>query len=248
MPGMHRLRDWFWLAYSSAPLSALWVYLLRCLFGCADNKRNGAPGYANASNLVYFCIFFDFMHWFSNECTEELMEEEMVVELPADIALGPSLLCGVSRPSRILACVDHTILHDVVLRHPSESGQIADMSASVCSADTESSTLRACPVCSQNLAGMGDCRAQQHVSKCLDRRRSSVIGTTYTSMAYANHHILTILGSKISADVEGKECGICFEAFHAGQECATLNCLCMFHRHCIENWFRQKRACPLHFD
>ena len=44
-----------------------------------------------------------------------------------------------------------------------------------------------------------------------------------------------------------KECPICFEEFQVNQEIATLNCLCQYHRPCIDDWLRRgKRGCPIH--
>lgn len=109
------------------------------------------------------------------------MEEELAITLPVEVALGRGLLCGVQGPSRVLAVIDHTILHDVVLRRPGESSNRASgMTSSMCSADTESSVLRTCPVCSESLGSMERAKAQLHVSKCLDLRRSTVVGRTYT--------------------------------------------------------------------
>ncbi|KAJ1977990.1 hypothetical protein H4R35_002079 [Dimargaris xerosporica] len=46
----------------------------------------------------------------------------------------------------------------------------------------------------------------------------------------------------------GQECSICFEEFEPGQIVARLNCLCTYHRHCIDDWLKRSRSCPLHYD
>ena len=45
---------------------------------------------------------------------------------------------------------------------------------------------------------------------------------------------------------EPLECPICFEEFEVEQEVATLDCLCRFHRHCIQEWFQKGKTCPVH--
>jgi len=44
------------------------------------------------------------------------------------------------------------------------------------------------------------------------------------------------------------ECGICFEEFVLKQRVARLDCLCVFHLLCIEDWYRRlgKQRCPVH--
>jgi len=44
------------------------------------------------------------------------------------------------------------------------------------------------------------------------------------------------------------ECPICYEFLIKGIKIARLPCLCVYHQHCIEAWFKQKtaRKCPLH--
>ena len=44
-----------------------------------------------------------------------------------------------------------------------------------------------------------------------------------------------------------RECPICFEEFRVNDEIATLNCLCQYHRRCIDAWLaRGKHGCPIH--
>lgn len=47
--------------------------------------------------------------------------------------------------------------------------------------------------------------------------------------------------------VEDKgECVICFEELQGGQTIARLPCLCIYHKVCIDGWFRVNRSCPEH--
>lgn len=44
------------------------------------------------------------------------------------------------------------------------------------------------------------------------------------------------------------ECVICFEEFEPGVEMGRLECLCKFHKRCIQQWWDMKGvgACPVH--
>ncbi|CAF0869213.1 unnamed protein product [Adineta ricciae] len=42
------------------------------------------------------------------------------------------------------------------------------------------------------------------------------------------------------------ECVICFDDLLEGQKIARLPCLCIYHKSCIDNWFRINRTCPEH--
>lgn len=45
-----------------------------------------------------------------------------------------------------------------------------------------------------------------------------------------------------------QECGICFEYFHQKDIVARLECLCIYHKKCLDEWGQRKRCCPLHMD
>nr|CDS29837.1 Zinc finger RING type [Hymenolepis microstoma] len=42
------------------------------------------------------------------------------------------------------------------------------------------------------------------------------------------------------------ECSICLEDLKAGDKIARLPCLCIYHKHCIDDWFKRKQTCPEH--
>ncbi|CAD6184603.1 unnamed protein product [Caenorhabditis auriculariae] len=42
------------------------------------------------------------------------------------------------------------------------------------------------------------------------------------------------------------ECTICFEDMAAGDLIARLPCLCIYHKTCIDEWFKRKNCCPEH--
>lgn len=47
--------------------------------------------------------------------------------------------------------------------------------------------------------------------------------------------------------VDSAECSICLEEFEAGVAMARLECLCRFHRRCIDAWWeRHPGRCPMH--
>eukprot|EP00697_Spironema_sp_BW2_P014589 gnl/Spiro4/5063_TR2524_c0_g1_i2.p1 gnl/Spiro4/5063_TR2524_c0_g1~~gnl/Spiro4/5063_TR2524_c0_g1_i2.p1 ORF type:complete len:204 (-),score=15.58 gnl/Spiro4/5063_TR2524_c0_g1_i2:169-780(-) len=51
----------------------------------------------------------------------------------------------------------------------------------------------------------------------------------------------------LADNIPNQECSICFENFLKGQVVLRLECLCVFHKNCIETWFKRKRnrVCPL---
>lgn len=67
---------------------------------------------------------------------------------------------------------------------------------------------------------------EAHIMMCLTKPR-----LTY------NEDVLT--------DAKG-ECIICFEELEKGQTIARLQCLCIYHKHCIENWLKRSQSCPGH--
>jgi hypothetical protein len=47
--------------------------------------------------------------------------------------------------------------------------------------------------------------------------------------------------------VDSAECTICLEEFEVGVKMARLECLCRFHKHCIDAWWQRHPArCPMH--
>lgn len=47
--------------------------------------------------------------------------------------------------------------------------------------------------------------------------------------------------------VDDAECTICLEEFEVGVDMARLECLCRFHRRCIDAWFQgHPGQCPIH--
>jgi len=44
------------------------------------------------------------------------------------------------------------------------------------------------------------------------------------------------------------ECAICLDQMVSGQTIARLPCLCIYHKICIDEWFKRKNCCPEHPD
>lgn len=42
------------------------------------------------------------------------------------------------------------------------------------------------------------------------------------------------------------ECSICLDDMEIGQTVARLECLCLFHKMCLDEWFKRKNVCPQH--
>lgn len=81
-----------------------------------------------------------------------------------------------------------------------------------------------CPVCSKVVL-QHDC--ELHLVMCL----------TKPTLAYNEETLL---------EDREVECVICLEEFTAGQTIARLPCLCIYHKSCIDSWFRVNRSCPEH--
>ena len=82
-----------------------------------------------------------------------------------------------------------------------------------------------CPLCKRMSTDYE--QYQNHVTECLSKPR------------------LTYNVDKIATDRD-EECVVCFETFSAGDLIARLPCLCIYHKHCIDGWFKVNRTCPQH--
>ncbi|KAI1728954.1 ring finger domain-containing protein [Ditylenchus destructor] len=47
-------------------------------------------------------------------------------------------------------------------------------------------------------------------------------------------------------DSDKGECAICLDDMSAGENIARLPCLCIYHKACIDEWFKRKNCCPEH--
>eukprot|EP01137_Pigoraptor_chileana_P000079 Opistho-2@35654 len=93
----------------------------------------------------------------------------------------------------------------------------------------DSTPFVVCPVCDAKLEDSSALDA--HLDKCM--RRAAIGYNTET----------------LQIDLPGEiECQICLEEFTTGQVVARLGCLCMFHKRCVDGWFRKSRSCPSHPD
>lgn len=118
-----------------------------------------------------------------------------------------------------------------------------------------------CVVCGVLLAAMSEPEAETHVNDCLvqitllpDGRRDS-----------SRNHLLVYVIPDVEPDDVGTEhantsdstsekpefleCIICLEDMVPGDKVGRLEyCLCVFHYHCIKDWFNRKKwgECPTH--
>ncbi|XP_063723123.1 E3 ubiquitin-protein ligase znrf2-like [Symsagittifera roscoffensis] len=82
-----------------------------------------------------------------------------------------------------------------------------------------------CPLCKQMSSDSE--QFQAHVIHCLTKPR------------------LTYNVEKLENDKD-EECVICFEDFLKDECIARLPCLCIYHKKCIDDWFKVNRKCPQH--
>ncbi|XP_062255037.1 E3 ubiquitin-protein ligase znrf2 [Platichthys flesus] len=80
-----------------------------------------------------------------------------------------------------------------------------------------------CPVCSKFVSSD---EMDLHLVLCLTKPR-----VTY------NEDVLT---------KDAGECAICLEELVQGDTIARLPCLCIYHKGCIDEWFKVNRSCPEH--
>ncbi|KAI8816813.1 uncharacterized protein EV422DRAFT_500720 [Fimicolochytrium jonesii] len=118
-----------------------------------------------------------------------------------------------------------------------------------------SSTMAECPVCQRPLESLPEEESERHVKECLDRVATpagSVPSSAPAPSSFGGRSSVSgnrYLVQTLKEDIEGRECAICFEEFLGGQRIARLNCLCLYHVHCIEAWYqRGTRACPVHYE
>lgn len=80
-----------------------------------------------------------------------------------------------------------------------------------------------CPICSKFVPSD---EVEVHLVMCLTKPRVSY-----------NEDVLT---------KDAGECAICLDEMDQGDTIARLPCLCIYHKGCIDSWFKVNRSCPEH--
>lgn len=113
----------------------------------------------------------------------------------------------------------------------------------------EEEELGSCPVChlSFEQANMvSPAERESHLHACLTQSHPPMMeGNTYIVIRLTED--VTATSPRGTSDETAAECGICYEEFKAGQSVARLNCLCVYHLHCIDEWFGRGHQCPVHY-
>eukprot|EP00160_Parvularia_atlantis_P001639 Unigene11317_Nuclearia_a/m.34576 Unigene11317_Nuclearia_a/g.34576 ORF Unigene11317_Nuclearia_a/g.34576 Unigene11317_Nuclearia_a/m.34576 type:complete len:162 (-) Unigene11317_Nuclearia_a:29-514(-) len=105
--------------------------------------------------------------------------------------------------------------------------------------DAVDAQLAECPKCGLSFRGWTPDNIDAHIGTCFTSDVSK------SPMAMGGRYLVHRLAQEAAS--EAKECPICFEEFAAGQEIATLTCLCQYHKSCIDLWRqRGKKGCPVH--
>eukprot|EP00026_Physarum_polycephalum_P003614 Phypoly_transcript_03627.p2 GENE.Phypoly_transcript_03627~~Phypoly_transcript_03627.p2 ORF type:complete len:285 (-),score=57.56 Phypoly_transcript_03627:11-865(-) len=73
---------------------------------------------------------------------------------------------------------------------------------------------------------------------------TTITSTTVTSTIESDSSLY--IDYELNSDWKDRECTICFEDFLRNQRLARMQCMCVFHKHCLDLWFLKKRHCPLH--
>ncbi|AOW04110.1 hypothetical protein B0I72DRAFT_46172 [Yarrowia lipolytica] len=96
-----------------------------------------------------------------------------------------------------------------------------------------------CPVCGRSIKKMSTGQREIHIEECLN---SAFVGSPTPPVR------LIVYSLAMKDEVDYGECVICFEDFEGGDRVVRLDCLCLYHEHCIKGWFKKKQArdCPVH--
>jgi len=108
-----------------------------------------------------------------------------------------------------------------------------------------------CPICNLLMDTADELLLNTHVDECLTMKmlaeeastkhiRDDPPLTEKLSLEKAQF-VVQVLGNTL-----GHECTICFEQLSEGQCIARLECMCVFHKDCIYQWFEKSSFCPLH--
>jgi len=117
-----------------------------------------------------------------------------------------------------------------------------------------------CPVCNRTLENVNSQKLNTHIDECLNLSAINQekvenwekndfpcselpSGTKPTCPSPWN---TKYLAQTLKTAIPNSECPICFEHFEGGNTIARLECLCIFHSHCIEKWFNKSKSCPFH--
>ncbi|KAI1333236.1 hypothetical protein F5Y16DRAFT_355201 [Xylariaceae sp. FL0255] len=110
-----------------------------------------------------------------------------------------------------------------------------------------------CPVCHQELPSRDqpdfETLRESHINNCIISHSSfgnrQHMNTDGAPLVRQTRLILYRATEKEC--VSNEECSICLEEFKDGDSMGRLECLCRFHRTCIESWFRAHPGrCPVH--
>ena len=105
------------------------------------------------------------------------------------------------------------------------------------------SFMEDCPKCGMTFKYMrgNPLQMESHLNECFSQQSLS-----QSAFLQRRRYLIQRLSKAAVGEGGSRECPICFEDFEADQEVATLDCLCRFHRHCIEDWFSRGNGCPVH--
>lgn len=67
------------------------------------------------------------------------------------------------------------------------------------------------------------------------------------SRPFLSSRMISFLATRLDTTGDDNECIICMEDFEEGVEMARLECLCKYHKKCIDGWFyKHPGRCPVH--
>lgn len=109
-----------------------------------------------------------------------------------------------------------------------------------------------CPICLSLLQTSDPKLVNLHIDECLSLQLLKEEGSSIPQPHQEKEStVMPFIGSSyveetLTKSMNGLECSICLENFKKGTKVFRMECLCIFHTHCLERWFQKSKSCPLH--
>ncbi|KAI3650323.1 hypothetical protein MP228_003804 [Amoeboaphelidium protococcarum] len=111
-----------------------------------------------------------------------------------------------------------------------------------------------CPVCGIDLFASGQSAKEResHINQCLldstgGAHQSVDLREAISAVNDPNYKVGGRYDVVVVPEIQvGKECKICFEDYEPDCMVSLLDCGCIYHRHCLSQWWIRKQFCPLH--
>jgi len=121
-----------------------------------------------------------------------------------------------------------------------------------------------CPICNKTFYDFIDSKIIHHIDECLTMKMLSEENNQEPKMLnqtpdaeefddeqqfplnlslYRSRFVVQQLTSDLNSSIE---CAICLDPFMEGQSVARVDCMCLFHSCCFNEWMKRSPYCPSH--